>query len=253
MRRAVVLVGGALVLAAFAASVQLGYGRRYWYPSFVALAGGQTHQQVVARLGPIYRPGLQSAVAAAGGKYPPDRLHLVGLKQEKVLELWVPAAKGWARVRSYRVMAASGDLGPKLRQGDYQVPEGIYRLTGFNPNSSYHLSVRVDYPNEDDRAAAAAEGRGNLGGDIFIHGKAVSIGCLAIGDRAIEELYLFLADTGFRNSAVLLSPSADPKPPAGAPRWWSQLYERIRVELTAVRGSVPPPVASSEARTAPTA
>jgi hypothetical protein len=236
VRRPIVWLGGVLALAAAAATVHLGYGRRYWYPSFVALAGGQTHQEVVARLGPTYRPGLRAAVAEAGGSYPPDRLRLVGLKQERILEIWIPAGEGWARVRTYPVLAASGEPGPKLREGDYQVPEGLYRLTAFNPNSSYHLSVRVDYPNRDDRAAAAAEGRGNLGGDIFIHGKAVSIGCLAIGDRAIEELYLLLADTGLRNSTVLLAPSADSKPPAGAPPWVRQLYARIRDELAAVRG-----------------
>jgi hypothetical protein len=247
MRRPAVWLGVAIALTAAAAAHQ-GHGRRYWYPSFVALAGGQSHQQVVARLGPSYRSVLRADVVRAGGRYPPDRLRLIGLKQERVLEVWIPVAQGWTRLRSYRVLAASGEPGPKLRQGDHQVPEGLYRLTGFNPNSSYHLSVRVDYPNQDDRKAAAAEGRVDLGGDIFIHGKAVSIGCLAIGDRAIEELYLLLGDTGLRNSTVLLSPNADPNAPAGAPQWLRQLYERIRADLMTVRGPVPAPVETSEAQ-----
>lgn len=244
MRRTRVGFTIALVLAGAVATVERGYGRRYWYPRFVALAGGQTHEQVVARLGPIYRSDLRKFVTEADGAYPPARLCLVGLKREKVLEVWVPVADRWARVRSYRVLAASGEPGPKLRQGDNQVPEGVYRLTAFNPNSSYHLSVRVDYPNRDDREAAAREGRGDLGGDIYIHGKAVSIGCLALGDRAIEELYLLLADTGLRHASVLLSPSADPTVPAGAPPWWNQLYQRIRDELVRVRGAKPPTVVS---------
>jgi hypothetical protein len=210
----------------------------------VALAGGQTHEQVLARLGPIYRPALRAALGELGSSYPPDSLRLIGLKHERVLEAWVPGRNGWRRLRSYQVLAASGGLGPKLREGDYQVPEGIYRLTGFNPNSSYHLSVRVDYPNRDDRTAAVADGRSRLGGDIFIHGKAVSIGCLAIGDRAIEELYLLLADTRLSNARLVLAPSAEPVVPTGAPFWWTQLYERIRTELRAVRGVAGTPVAA---------
>jgi hypothetical protein len=236
MRRALLWAGAGAVLVAVAALLQRGYGRRLWHPSVVTLTGGQTHEQVVARLGPIYRSSLETAARGVGGQYPPDRLCLIGLKEERLLEVWVPATNGWKRLRSYPVLAASGGPGPKLREGDGQVPEGIYRLTTFNPNSSYHLSVRVDYPNPDDQAAAATEGRTRLGGDIYIHGKAVSIGCLALGDRAIEELYLLLADTGLSNASIVLAPSTTPTVPRGAPRWWGPLYESIRTELVAVRG-----------------
>ena len=159
----------------------------------------------------------------------------MGLKEEKRLEVWAEDPRGWFRVRDYAVLAASGQAGPKLREGDLQVPEGEYRLTGFNPNSSYHLSIRVDYPSREDRAIASAEGRTRLGGDIFIHGKAVSIGCLAIGDDSIEDLYLLLADTGLANSRILLTPSATPTPPASAPPWLVERYERLRRELSRVR------------------
>lgn len=240
MRRAILWAGAGVVVVAVVASVHLGYGRRFWHPWLVTLTGRQTHEQVVARLGPIYRPALKAAIGEVESKYPPDRLRLIGLKRERRLEVWVPSSNRWRRLRSYPVLAASGGLGPKLREGDYQVPEGIYRLTGFNPNSSYHLSVRVDYPNRDDQAAAATEGRLRLGGDIFIHGKAVSIGCLAIGDRAIEELYLLLADTRLSNASLVLAPSTTPKVPSGSPSWWGPLYERIRTELGAVRGSSTP-------------
>ena len=237
MRRAAiaVLVLAALVVAT--ASIRWGYGRRFWYPQLVAIAGGQTHAEVVARLGGTRRPALRDASAEVGSNYPPARICLVGLKQEKVLEVWVPVATRWKRLRVYPVLAASGGPGPKLREGDGQVPEGVYRLSGFNPNSSYHLSVRVDYPNHDDRMAATSEGRHRLGGDIYIHGKAVSIGCLAIGDLAIEELYLLLADTGLGKARLVLSPSAEPETPTGAPAWWSQRYDHIRGELLAVRGT----------------
>src|SRR5687767_309615 len=138
---------------------------------------------VLANIGPRWRPMLQKRAAAVGVAYPPPALTLVGYKHERVLEVWARRGDGWALYRSYPVLAASGGPGPKLREGDRQVPEGVYRLTHLNPASSYHLSIRIDYPNEADRARAAEEGRSNVGGDIYVHGKAVSIGCLAIGDE----------------------------------------------------------------------
>lgn len=225
----------ALLVALVAATAGLisanpGYGRRFWYPYVMAIVGPRTHADVVASLSGS-RAALKDAVIRAGSPYPPARLRLVGFKEEKALEVWAPVGGGWTRLKSYPVLAASGGPGPKLREGDGQVPEGIYRLTAFNPNSSYHLSIRVDYPNADDRRAAALEGRTRLGGDIFIHGKAVSIGCLAIGDSAIEELYLLLADTGLRNADIVLTPSLRAITPAGAPAWIEERYERIRGEL----------------------
>lgn len=236
MKRMGVLTLIAVCAVAWTASEWYGAGRRFWYPYYVALAGGRTHAGVLRDLGPKRRPGLRGVAASLGLPYPPPRLTLVGLKQERTLEVWGTAESGWRLLRSYAILAASGGLGPKLRQGDLQVPEGVYRVTGFNPNSSYHLSIRVDYPNHDDRATAQAEGRKQLGGDIFIHGKAVSIGCLAIGDRAIEELYVLVADVGLARTRLLLAPSAAPLPAAGAPPWVSRLYQRLHLELQTVRG-----------------
>lgn len=218
-------------------------GAETWYSCGVATVEARTHEEVLRRLRAARVPALREALATAGLPYPPSRLSLVGLKSERVLEVWVPASHGWRRLRSYPILAASGGPGPKLRQGDLQVPEGVYRLTTFNPNSSYHLSVRIDYPNADDRTVARQDGRAragtDLGGDIYIHGRSVSIGCIAIGDAAIEELYPLLADVGLRRVRVLLAPSADPRPQPGAPDWLAARYERLRGELAAVRGSRP--------------
>ena len=90
------------------------------------------------------------------------------------------------------------------------MPEGIYQLAYLNPNSSYHLSLKVNYPNAFDQKYAAIEGRDTPGTNIFIHGKAVSIGCLAIGDSAIEELFVLAAKTGISNVAVAIAPT-DPR------------------------------------------
>jgi L,D-transpeptidase catalytic domain len=205
------------------------------------MTGPRTHADVVASLSASRRTVLKESFIRAGSPYPPQRLRLVGLKEEKALEVWTPVGERWRRLKSYPVLAASGGPGPKLREGDGQVPEGIYRLTAFNPNSSYHLSIRVDYPNAEDRRAAALDGRSILGSDIFIHGRAASIGCLAIGDPAIEELYLLLADTGLRNVDIVLTPSRRPVTQAGAPAWIGERYERIRQALATLGRDREPP------------
>jgi murein L,D-transpeptidase YafK len=137
-------------------------------------------------------------------------------------------------VRDYPVLAASGGPGPKLRQGDLQVPEGFYKILWLNPMSSYHLSMKLDYPNAFDRAQAAREGRTQLGGDIFIHGRDVSIGCLALGDPAIEELFVLVNDVGVGRVRVLIAPHdlrRHPRPTPAAPAWLDGLYVRLEREL----------------------
>lgn len=227
---AAVLAGSALVV-----SETTGAGRGLWYPFSVAVVGARTHEAVVRSLAPRLRPALEAAAREKGIPYPPSGVTLVGLKEERRLEVWVRKGQAHVLLRDYAILAASGGPGPKLRQGDFQVPEGIYRITGFNPASSYHLSLRVDYPNAHDREVARSEHRTNLGGDIFIHGKSVSIGCVAIGDAGIEELYLLLADVGLGKTRVILAPNARPRPPSGAAAWVVVLYEQLGRELEAVR------------------
>ena len=135
---------------------------------------------------------IRQLFAAARFAYPPPGIFLRAFKREGVIELWVKRGDRYERLKTYRVCAASGDLGPKRRQGDQQVPEGFYYIDRFNPVSNFHLSLGVNYPNESDRILG---GHGNLGGDIFIHGSCVSIGCLAITDEPIKELYLIAVET----------------------------------------------------------
>lgn len=192
------------------------------------------------RLGPHF--------ARAGVGYPPAELTLIALKDVARVEVWARAAIDdgpWRFVRAYPVMAASGGRGPKLREGDGQVPEGLYTIDWLNPNSAYHLSMHVDYPNAFDREHAAADGRTQLGGAIMIHGSDVSIGCLAMGDPAIEELFTLVADTGLRVDAtgaarvkVILAPTdlrvdPDAMPPPSAPTWAAGLYGVLVRELKA--------------------
>lgn len=124
-----------------------------------------------------------------GIKYPAAEVYLRVFKVERTLEVWV-RAEGRDRfelLKSYRICALAGGVGPKRREGDEQVPEGFYNIDMFNPASSYHLSLRINYPNARDQAANSR--RLDLGGDIFIHGGCRSEGCLAITDEGIDELY----------------------------------------------------------------
>ena len=97
-------------------------------------------------------------------------------------------------------------LGPKLREGDHQIPEGVYGIEYLHPNSAYHLALKVSYPNDADRARAAADGRTDLGGNIMIHGKAITVGCVPVGDDAIEDLFLLVATVGTQNTRVVMAP-----------------------------------------------
>jgi murein L,D-transpeptidase YafK len=127
-----------------------------------------------------------------GLAWPPRRIFLRVHKHERRLEVWAGAARGpLKRVRDYEVCAASGELGPKRQQGDEQVPEGFYFVDRFNPSSNFHLSLGLDYPNQADRVHGV---KGRLGGDIFVHGSCVSIGCVAITDAPIEELYVLAVE-----------------------------------------------------------
>ena len=199
------------------------------------VTGASTIEEVVASTGRAVRPALRKAFSEGGLDYPPREAAFVAIKDEKRLEVWCSADGGsWTHVKTHPILAASGTAGPKLKEGDRQVPEGIYRVLGLNPNSSYHLSMKLDYPNAFDHEMARKEGRTDLGGDIFIHGRAASIGCLAMGDPAIEELFLLAHDAGIRNIRVIIAPydfrkrSETTEIPPGAPKWVPELYRRIR-------------------------
>jgi murein L,D-transpeptidase YafK len=118
-----------------------------------------------------------------------------------------------------------------------QIPEGFYRVESLNPNSSYHLSMRLNYPNEFDVAKAIVDGRTELGSDIFIHGSVASIGCIAIGDPAIEEVFVLAALTGVDAVTVIIVPvdfRVRELPDGNSlPPWSEELYGPLR---EAVRG-----------------
>jgi hypothetical protein len=205
--------------------------------AFLSIRGKKSIADRVAEYGAAARARLQPDFERIGLVYPPQRLLLLGLKDERRLEIWVQGtAAQWKFLKDYPILGMSGGLGPKLRQGDRQVPEGIYRVEALNPNSLYHLSLRLDYPNQADRQRGREDGRTNLGSDIMIHGKTCSIGCLAMGDPAAEELFILAAETADTNITVVLSPIDFRKRelPGGqppVPAWTAALYDSIKRQL----------------------
>jgi hypothetical protein len=199
--------------------------------------GEQAIAYRVAQYGPAARARLAPFFAAAGIAYPPERFVLLGFKRERALHLLASGAGGeLAFIRSYPILGASGTLGPKLRQGDGQVPEGVYGIVYLNPNSVAHLSLALGYPNDYDLARAAEDGRDELGGDIMIHGGWTSSGCLAMGDEAAEDLFVLAADAGWEDAVVVLSPvdfrrSGLPVDQRAPIDWIDDLYARLRAAL----------------------
>lgn len=138
---------------------------------------------------------VEQMIRAQGLTWPAKAVLLRAFKSERVLELWAGDGKNpLLLVKSYPICASSGSLGPKVREGDMQVPEGVYQVDSLNPWSTFHLSLHVDYPNKADRARSGRARVDRLGGDIMVHGNCVTIGCIPIEDDPIEEVYLVVND-----------------------------------------------------------
>lgn len=122
-------------------------------------------------------------------------------KQSNELEVWLKNGNSFKLFKSYKICTYGfAGLGPKEKQGDGKAPEGFYRVypKSLNPVSNFHLAFNLGYPNEFDRAHK------RTGSALMIHGDCVSIGCYAMTDKAIEEIYA-LADGAFRNGQKSIS------------------------------------------------
>lgn len=200
VRRRALLIGALAAAAALPAAAQQAEPEpvRPTAGPALDLAPGQARESFIATQLSFPRvsfarvqkgPSLQQRFATLGLPFPPAGLYLRVFKVERVVEVWVLPQGGerYAHLVSYPVCAVSGWLGPKRGQGDLQIPEGFYEVESFNPMSEYHLSLRLNYPNEADRRAQP--GVGSLGGDIYVHGGCKTIGCVPITDEHIRELY----------------------------------------------------------------
>ena len=174
------------------------------------------------------RPELKSVAGSAGGK-----LRILVFKNERIVELESP---GWKEPRKYPMTGFSGRLGPKLKEGDCQIPEGVYGIEYLNPNSLFHLSLKVSYPNADDKARAKADGRTDLGGDIMIHGGSATVGCIPVDDDAVEEIFYIASAVGIENISVVIAPydmrnGRKPELERSPLKWYPNLCREIEIAL----------------------
>jgi hypothetical protein len=229
-----------------AAKPQVQADRKIYYIPPLKLPDKRTVENNMQKHKPYGTRKLNLYFSKAKVSYPPQEVIFIAMKQEKKLELWARGSGEFHFIHEYYIQAASGVSGPKLHQGDKQVPEGIYRIVKLNPNSNYHLSMKLNYPNEFDISHARQEGRTSLGSNILIHGKAVSSGCLAMGDEAIEELFIVTKHVGLENVKVVITPH-DPRTyplksdSKGLPAWAPELYAAISSEISALSPMVKPP------------
>jgi murein L,D-transpeptidase YafK len=135
---------------------------------------------------------LQKQFEAKGLAWPAKYVYIRSFKYDGQLEVWVKNDRKdpYKLFKSYKVCALAGTLGPKRMAGDYQVPEGFYYINEFNPNSNYYLSLGLNYPNVSDKILSDSL---RPGGDIYIHGSCVTVGCIPVTDQQIDEIYILAA------------------------------------------------------------
>jgi murein L,D-transpeptidase YafK len=137
---------------------------------------------------------LKADFAAKGFNWPAKYMYIRSFKYDSKLEVWLKNSPNepYKKFKTYKVCALAGGFGPKRFEGDYQVPEGFYHINEFKPNSNYHLALGVSYPNASDRILSDQR---KPGGEIFVHGSCVTVGCIPLTDPVIEELYVLAAAT----------------------------------------------------------
>lgn len=173
--------------------------------------------------------------------WPPEKIYLLAFKKERMLEVWGANNTGpYRRLTAYPFTGFIGELGPKRQEGDMQIPEGIYDLTGLNPNSQFHLSVKIGYPNQEDIENAIVP-TNQMGGDIFIHGQFATIGCIPIGDAGIEELFCLVAHADPSKRKIMIAP-VDFRNFSGfaieeEQEWVKHLYRKIEQQLKQFRNT----------------
>ncbi|MFT6998436.1 MAG: hypothetical protein ACJAQ4_002197 [Cryomorphaceae bacterium] len=216
-----------ITIAAF-----INFGRSIWVPIYTNVKGKETTKSIDEKIGNSALDRLQPNLTAAGFEDLPKEMALVAIKTDQILELWGKKESKWVLIKKYPFTAFSGKLGPKLKEGDNQIPEGIYKIEYLNPNSLFYLSMKVSYPNDFDKSMAAQEGRTDFGTDIFIHGKNKTVGCIPIGDEAIEEVFLLASKTLQHGIKLVISP-VDFRENANFPEipeviWDQELYSSIK-------------------------
>ncbi|MEJ1241184.1 L,D-transpeptidase family protein [Chryseolinea sp. T2] len=129
-------------------------------------------------------------------------LFIRAFKKERQLEVWIKEHNKtkYVLLHTYDICSSSGTLGPKRREGDLQVPEGVYAINHFNPQSNFHLSLGLNYPNASDKILSD---KNHPGGEIYLHGNCVTVGCIPITDDKIKELYILAVEAKSNGQASI--------------------------------------------------
>ena len=201
--------------------------------------------EVRARVGPGLSRELSSLGFAMG-----NQVFIRIFKEEREFELWLKpvGSATFVHWKTWPIAAMSGLLGPKLKEGDLQAPEGFYSVSAkaMNPESRFHLSFNIGYPNAFDRT------HGRTGGLIMVHGNKVSIGCFAMTDPVIEEIYL-LAEAALNHGqgefCVHVFPfrMTDERMALAADSPWRSFWQDLRAGYENFEVSRVPPVMRVEA------
>ncbi len=205
--------------------------------AFRPLLETKTVEEQIQTYGDEARERLHAMFKEKGFEYPPGKMTVLAFKDKHLLEIYVGKKHGkFKHLHTYPILASSGKLGPKLREGDYQVPEGVYRLESLEPNTPYHLALRLNFPNDFDIERAKDDGRSRLKSNTLIHGANGSVGCLALGDDASEDLFVLANDTANQNIAIIICPVdlrtfAPPPATANDPVWLPKLYTQMKKAL----------------------
>ncbi len=231
MKKLIFIAGVIIIIIVF-----LILGRSIYMPFVNKVKGKETVDSRIENIQENAWNRLEKNLNLAGYKMDyPKEIILVAFKEERILQVYAKNYNGIKMIKEYPFTSYSGELGPKLKEGDRQIPEGIYEVEYLNPNSSYYLSIKVSYPNKFDKSKTELTNVSDMGGDIFIHGKSVTIGCIPIGDETIEEVFLLTQKAINNNVKVIISPR-DFRINSNYPKiknidWENELYERINNEL----------------------
>jgi murein L,D-transpeptidase YafK len=238
MKKLILTIGVAMMIIGF-----LVFGRSVYMPILHKIKGRETVESRIDNLEHEVWKRLESKLISVGFKTDfPQEIVLVAFKKEQILQVYANTDNGVTLLKEYPFTAYSGELGPKLKKGDRQIPEGIYKVEYLNPNSSYYLSIKINYPNDYDKSKSILLKTEDMGGDIFIHGKSATIGCIPIGDEAIEEVFVLTQKAINNEVKVIISPKDfridDEYPQIESIDWEIELYDEIKTELNALFDSV---------------
>lgn len=204
---------------------------------FFSLKEKQTIESVVEKYISKVKASLKKDFKKNNLSLDDFEMGILTFKKEQLLEIYVRKneTENWKLLKKYNFTAFSGEIGPKLNNGDNQIPEGIYQMEYLNPNSRFHLSIKVSYPNSFDLEKAKLDKRTDLGGDIMIHGKSATIGCIPVGDKNIEEIFILATKAKNKNFPIIIAPhdfrTNKTFPEIVGISWDNELYKKISDEL----------------------